>query len=81
MTLDQLIEKAQERKGAGLGKLRDAEYRKHYPLIREAVKRGVPLRSAILILQEEDGAFSKGWKAAHAAYTRAFKYEGIKLSN
>lgn len=79
MTLDRLIQKAQERKGTGLGKLRDAEYRRHYPLIRDAVKQGVSLRSAILILQEEEGAFPKGWKAAHAAYMRAFKYEGIKI--
>jgi hypothetical protein len=54
-----------------------AEYRTHYPLIRQAVGKGIPLMSVIKILREKEGAFTgKSDKAVHVAYSRAMVADG-----
>jgi hypothetical protein len=53
------------------------EYRTHYPLIRQAVEKGIPLMSAIKILREKEEAFTgKSDKAVHVAYSRAMGKKG-----
>jgi hypothetical protein len=61
--------------------LRLREYREHYPLIKEAVQQGIPLRSAVTILKDEEGAFrGRNIAAVWQAYRRALKHDQIHLS-
>lgn len=59
--------------------LRKAEYRKHYPLIRDGVKDGLDLMTIIKILRDEEGAFKDSTdNAVWSAYDRALSNEGIE---
>jgi hypothetical protein len=72
----------QVRKGPNVNPfgLRKAEYRKHYPLIKDAVKDGLDLMTVIKILREKEGAFEDATdNAVWSAYNRALKNEGVKL--
>lgn len=84
LTLEDLIAKHQEKtpgRPVNPNKLHKREYRERYPLIKEAVLKGVPLWSVISILQKEDGAF-EGMKIEPVwqAFRRALKAENIILS-
>lgn len=70
----------QVRKGPNVNPygLRKAEYRKHYPLIKDGVKDGLDLMTIIKILREKEGAFADATNnAVWSAYDRALSNEGI----
>lgn len=83
MNLHELIEthRAKTNRPVSEFRLRDREYRKHYPLIKAAVEEGVPLLSAVTILREKESAFEgKTDQAVWQAYRRALKHDNITLS-
>lgn len=85
MNIEDLLAKSQARKQAQTrvfkNNLRDKEYQKYYPLIKEAVLKGVRLGAAISILQAEEGAFNgRTHNSVWQALRRALRKEGIKLS-
>jgi len=55
------------------------EYRNYYPLIRDAVKKQVPMMAAIKIVREKESAFQgKSDKAVWQAFNRALKHDNGK---
>lgn len=85
MDLEQLLASHQERtkRPPCEHRLRNLEYREHYPLIKSAVLKGVPLLAAIKILQEDEAmkAFTgKDPMTVWQAYRRALKKENIHLT-
>lgn len=85
MDLEQLIARHKERtkRPTCPHRLRNLEYRTHYPLIKSAVLKGVPLLAAIKILQEDEAvkAFpGKDLDTVWQAYRRALEKEGIHLT-
>ena len=76
MNLTDLLEAHKERttRKKPVHRFATPEYRTHYPLIRQAVEKGIPLMSVIKILREKEEAFAgKSDKAVHVAYSRALK--------
>jgi hypothetical protein len=83
MKLDQILSRheARKKRPAATHRLRTRAYQEHYPVVKEAVLKGVPLRSVVTILKEAGGAFPERTVAAvWQAYRRALKHEGITLS-
>ena len=85
MDLEQLLARHQERtkRPPCEHRLRNPEYRHHYPLIKSAVLKGVPLLSAIKILQEDESVKAFAGKdplTVWQAYRRALEKEHIHLT-
>lgn len=83
LTLEDLIAKHAEKSKRPTceNRLRNREYRNHYPLVKESVLAGVPLWSVVDILQKEDAALAaKTRDAVWQAFRRALEKEGIILS-
>lgn len=83
MTLDQLRDlhkKRRKTRKKSLFGLREAEYQKHYELVRDGVKEGMALLTIVKILRDEEGAFEgKSNEAVRIAYKRALEAEGITI--
>ena len=83
LTLEDLIAKHAEKSKRPTceNRLRDRDYRKRYPLVKESVLAGVPLWSVVDILQKEDAALAaKTRDSIWQAFRRALKAENIILS-
>lgn len=60
--------------------LRKAEYRKFYPLVKEAVLKNMKLLTVVKILRKKERAFEGDTnEAVRAAYARALNAEGIVI--
>ena len=84
MNIDQLIavhaEKTSRKKP--IHHFANQEYRNYYPLIRDAVKKDIPMMSAIKIVREKDSAFQgKTDKAVWQAFNRALIHDELKNAN
>jgi hypothetical protein len=87
--LQSILHRKSEAKEAKPNRLK-RNYRKHYPLVKDAVLSGIPLRTVIMVLQEEESAFaapedrdqffSGGWQATYQAFRRALKRDNIALT-
>ncbi len=83
LTLEDLIAKHAEKSKRPTceNRLRNREYRNHYPLVRAAVLKGVPLWSVVDILRKEDPSLAEKTRdSVWQAFRRALKAENIILS-
>jgi hypothetical protein len=83
MKLEELLShhRARKRRSTESHRLRTRAYREHYDVVKAAVLEGVPLRSVVTILRDEEGAFlDRNINAVWQAYRRALRHEGIVLS-
>jgi hypothetical protein len=83
MNIEELLakHKAGKKPKTSPHRLRKKEYQRHYPLIREAVEKRVPLRTAIRIVKDSENAFEGiAINTVWQAYRRALLHDQIKLS-